>query len=110
MFYCEDVITPMSELLVRLIDAYNSKQVITLKDIWYDYSTAAGKIHFILSGSNHKDGLIYVGKENSIPVIRACNYTINSTRSFALCSIDYDKGVVNLVRIGQGESRVIELN
>ena len=109
MFYNSDIITPMSELLVQLCDAYNAKQSINLNKIEFDFAKTNGKIHLILSGHGHKDGLNYEGKDCSVPVVRICSFTINGSQSFDLCLIDYGRKIVNLIRIGQGENRVVEL-
>lgn len=109
MFYNSDIIAPMSELLVQLCDAYNFKQVFTVNNKEYDYGTSKGQIHFIISGHNHKDGLTYEGQRSDLPVIRTCNYTIKGDQTFDLCLIDYDRQIVNLIRVGQGENRVVKL-
>lgn len=110
MFYNVDEMTPMSELLVQLCETYNEKGVIDLGKKTFDYSETKGKIHLILSGHNHKDSLTYEGRNNSIPVIRTCNYTINDTQSFDLFLIDYENELLNIVRVGIGDNRVIRFN
>lgn len=107
MFYCQGKITPMSELLVQLIDNYNSCETITLNGKQYDYTSAKGKIHCVISGHSHYDSLDYEGADKNIPIIRTCNYTINGTHTFDLCVMDYERGVLNLIRVGEGESREI---
>lgn len=107
MFYGVNEITPMSELLVALCDAYNYNHGITLQEVNYDYSKAKGKIHFILSGHSHKDSLSYEGKAGRLPVIQTCNYTVKGTKSFDLCLMNYDDNVLHMTRIGQGDSRTI---
>ncbi len=109
-YYIEEKIAPMSELIVRLCDAYNSKLTITLKEREFDYTMAKGKIHFILSGHNHRDGLNHEGQKADLPVIQICNYTINESQSFDLCLIDYDKGFFNMIRVGEGENRSVKMN
>ncbi len=110
MFYSEDKITPMSEILVKLCDAFNEKKEISIGDREIDFTLAKGRIHMILSGHNHKDGLTYEGISRSLPVVRTCNYTINGTQTFDLCFVDYNKEVLNLVRVGRGDNRVILFN
>lgn len=110
MFYNLDIITPMSELLVQLCDAYNTKQSISFNSTEFDYAKTSGKIHMILSGHSHKDGLNYEGKDCSIPVVRICNYTIDGSQSFDLCLMNYDKGIIYLFRLGEGENRSVNLN
>ncbi len=109
-YYIEDKITPMSELILRLCDTFNSKQTISLQEREFDYAMAKGKIHLILSGHNHKDGLTYEGQEFNLPVIRICNYTINASQSFDLCLLDYDKGLFHMIRVGEGDNRSVKLD
>lgn len=104
-----DNITPMSKLIVELIDAYNTNKSIALNGKDYDYSNAKGKLHFILSGHNHEDSIIYVGDNNNIPVIQTCNYTKDGTNSFDVCVVDYNESVLNLIRVGYGRDREIRL-
>ena len=108
-YYIEDKIAPMSELIVQLCDAYNSKQIISLQGREFDFAMAKGKIHLILSGHNHKDGLNYESQKFDVPVIRICNYTINESQSFDLCLMDYDKGVFYTIRVGEGENRSVKM-
>lgn len=110
MFYNSDIITPMSELLVQLCDAYNTKQTINFNKIEFDFTRANGKIHMILSGHSHKDGLNYEGKDSNIPIVRICNYTINGSLSFDLCLLDYDKEIFYMIRLGEGDNRDVNLN
>ena len=107
MFYSEDRITPMSEILIKLCDAFNEKRVITIGDREIDFTFAKGKIHLIFSGHNHKDGLTYEGINRSLPVVRTCNYTINGTHTFDLFLIDYDQMIIRMIRVGQGEDRKV---
>lgn len=110
MFYNSDIITPMSELLVQLCEAYNSKQSITFNTTAFDFAKTNGKIHMILSGHSHKDGINFEGKDCRIPVVRICNYTINGSQSFDLCLLDYDKEILYMIRLGEGENRDVNLN
>ena len=112
MFRIKDI-TPMSKLLVDLIDAFKSRRTITLggEDYGedYDYSMVKGKIHFVISGHNHEDGLIYVGENTNIPVIQTCNYTIDGKSTFDICAVNYEKSVLKLIRVGFGEDREVQI-
>ena len=109
MFYSEDKITPMSEILVKLCDAFNEKKEIAIGDREIDFTLAKGRIHMILSGHNHKDGLTYEGISRSLPIVRTCNYTIDGTQTFDLCLMDYDQMRMRMIRVGKGESREINI-
>lgn len=110
MFYSEDRITPMSEILIKLCDAFNEKRIIAIGDREFDYTVTKGKIHLILSGHNHIDSLTYEGEGQGIPVVQTCNYTINSKQTFDLCLMDYNQMVVMMIRVGQGENRRVKLH
>lgn len=110
MFYSEDNITPMSEILVQLCDAFNEKRIIAIGDREFDFTVAKGIIHLILSGHSHIDSLTYEGEGQGIPVVQTCNYTINSKQTFDLCLMDYNQMVAMMIRVGQGENRRVKLH
>lgn len=110
MFYTDSgKLTSMSELLISICDAYNSNQILTIQNTIYDYSLTKGKIYFILAGHNHSDGLTYVGKESNLPIIRTVNFNKEGSWSFDICAINYQNKKLDLIRVGLGEDRRIEL-
>lgn len=110
MFYTDSgKLTPMSELLVGLCDAYNSNLTLSFQGTIYDYSTIKGKIHFIIAGHNHSDGLTYVGKESNLPIIQSVNFNKEGSSSFDICALNYNKMELYLLRVGLGEERIIDL-
>ena len=110
IFYHSDIKTPMSELLVKLFDAYNLNQTIIMNGKEFNFETSKGKICFVISGHNHEDRLSYEGKDNKLAVIETCNYDNEGTQAFDLCLVDYEKNLLNMIRVGRGSSRRIELN
>ena len=108
MFYSEGELTPMSKIIVEICDAYNKRQSVSLNGLEYDFSSVNGKIHFVLAGHSHYDSLTYEGVDNNLPVIETCNYTINGSKSFELCLVDYEKNILHLVRVGKGKDRSID--
>lgn len=110
MLYSFGKLVPMSEIIVSLCDAYNLRQEINLKDHIFDYSSSKGTIHFILSGHNHEDVVTHVGKNEALPTVQTCNFSILKTApTFDVCLIDYDEGFLNMIRVGKGKSRQIKL-
>ena len=110
MFYSGGKITPMSELLVDLCEAFNVRRVISLNGNTYDYSSRTGHIHFILAGHEHIDNLSFVGKDGNLPVVLTCNYTNGSYNSFDIGILDYNDNVLEMIRVGKGDGRRVKLN
>lgn len=85
------VVRELGENLTLLANAFNQRQSITLNGHTYDYSTATGTFHYMLSGHYHKD---YSTVINNIPVV----YT---TSGYAVdcCYADFSDNVIHLTRI-----------
>ena len=109
MYYKEGQAVPMSELLTDICDAFNFRQVIAINGNEYDFSQSAGKIHLIISGHSHVDGINYVGNHSDIPVVRTCDFMKGGTPDFDLCILDYDSGYLHMIRVGNGENRKVKL-
>ncbi len=109
MFYRLGKLVPMSEFLIQLCEAYNSKCSISLNGVEYDYSSTYGTIHVILSGHNHLDEIAYVGENGDIPVIQTCNFCNNGSFSFDICLLDYRNHSLDLIRVGNGDNRQVQL-
>ena len=107
MFYCSDQIVPMSEEIVKICEAYNSRNNLYVEDKEYDFSKAKGKIHFILSGHEHKDAINYVG--SNIPVINTVNYFRDGQYNFDICILDYTTGNLSMMRVGNGTDRTVKI-
>lgn len=105
MVYELDKLTPMSEELVKLCDAYNHNGTYSSPVREFSFKSASGAIHTIISGHNHKDSISFVGANKDIPIIQTCNYTIDNTHSFDFCIVDYNVGSLDLYRIGKGDSK-----
>ena len=94
--------------------AYNNRQSITLNGNTYDFSNCEGNIAFIMCGHTHFD---YVDTSEELPIVCCTNleggyldgsevkYTLEPT--FDNCVVDYDNGVLYMVRIGAAKSRII---
>ena len=111
MFYTEGKVIPMSSLLIDICDAFNSRKEITLNGQSFNYADAKGTVHAVLSGHNHEDALTYLGKEGTIPVVQTRNLRNTPDRSsFDICVMDYKTGLLNLIRVGDGENREVKMN
>ena len=110
MFYDTSGIVAMSKELIHLCDAYNHKTCFMIQDKEFDYSSTSGEIHVVLTGHLHYDYVDYVGQFNDLPVVGTCNYIQGNTPTFDICFFDYGKGLLNMIRVGQGESRKIRIN
>ena len=109
MFYSSTELVPMSEEIVRLCDSYNQRRICTVDEVEYDYTHASGTIHAIFSGHNHRDSISFVGVNMDIPVIQTCNFTIENSHSFDICVLNYESGLLDLIRIGKGENRHVKM-
>ena len=95
---------PMSREIMRLCRAFNRRETYSFEAYNYDYNMAQGKVHFIICGHNHVDFEYY---EDDIPCIGITNLITNRIPSYDLCIIDYDKGYLDMIRVGEGHNRQI---
>ena len=100
------VISTFASNIMSVLNAYNDRQSITLNGVSYNFSDQNGSVRFVLGGHKHYD---YVDESYGIPIILTTNTRSGDTPTFDLCLIDYDKNVVNMIRIGLGENRKIEI-
>ena len=109
MFYDNTGITPMSEALLSICDAYNNKEKLSFFGSDYNYTNTEGKIQLILSGHMHSDSVEYVGRFN-LPVVRTHCFIQDADGIFDICMFDFQEGLLHMVRIGQGIDRTILLS
>ena len=105
----QDNIAPMTDVVTKLLDAYNKRSTIVLNEITYDFSTATGTVHFIIAGHSHYD---FNGVVNNIPVIGTTNVKprgLGHNITFDLVFADYDEHKLYMTRIGAGSDREIEI-
>ncbi len=107
MFYSvEPAILPMSEEIASICKAFNTRDKYVLSEREYNYSSAQGTIHLILTGHRHTDFLEYV---NGIPVVGTTKFLIDGIPTFEICVLDYDTGYANMIRVGEGNSRQVKM-
>ena len=94
----------LAKNITIIAQAYNNKTTIMLNGKTYDFTSTSGKVSYLICGHSHYDAnFVY----NDIPVIitTKCGYIPN----FDLIYADYDKAKLEMVRIGNGESRSIDI-
>lgn len=92
--------------VIALCNAYNKGDSVTLNSVAHDFFGCSGQVRFILSGHTHED---YSEMVDDIPVITTANLRNGNTPTFDLCMADYTNNKLNLVRVGSGESREVDL-
>lgn len=98
-------LSKFSKEIERCLFAYNSRIPFQLDGKKYDFSLCTGKIGFVLSGHIHKDVIGFM--KGDIPIIATVNAFEKGKLSFDVLEIDYNKGTINLIRIGEGVNREV---
>lgn len=102
-------IQPLMDYVLQIAQAYNNRTSITVNGTVYDYSSRTGKVEFCIAGHVHTDatGTIY-----GIPFVLTLNVRNNVSlgASFDLVFVDYDSNKIELVRVGAGEDRTVDLD
>ena len=108
MFYTSGTTeNPMAEHIQTIAGAYNSRSIVTLNGITYDFSSATGKIACVIAGHSHTDAIITTGV--SVPVWLTTNMMDGNTPTFDLCFIDYTANEMRSIRVGTGSDRTMQL-
>lgn len=99
--------TPMIDAVTRVANAYNNKESVTLHGTTYDFGGSNGTFGFVLGGHKHED-MSYM--HNDIPVIMTIDLrVVDSQPSFDLVLVDWGAMKMHLTRVGNGNSRTIDL-
>ena len=93
---------PLTDKICEISNAFNNRSTVTIGDKIIDFSTANGKVEFMLAGHNHAD---LNGKLHEIPYFM----TTMSVSGYDMVLVDYTARQINLIRIGNGSDRVIDL-
>ena len=106
MFYNDvPIITPMAEEITRICESFNTRRVYKSFGKEFDFSNAIGMVHLILTGHCHVD---FSEAVNGIPVVGITKFNKDS-RPFDVCIINYDTGLIDMIRVGDGEDRHIDI-
>lgn len=108
ILYYNNVINQMANQVNDISKKFNNREIKYINNIPYNFSNVKGKIDFILCGHNHSDsngltegGIAYAITKNAYP---------NGTPTFDMVMINYDNRIINLVRVGEGNSRKISMD
>ena len=108
MFYTSGTtVNPMAEHIQTIAGAYNSRSIVTLNGITYNFSGATGKIACVIAGHSHTDAIITTGV--SVPVWLTTNMMDGNMPTFDLCLIDYTANEMRSIRVGTGSDRTMQL-
>lgn len=102
----EQALQPLTDQVLSIARAYNSRESIFVNNVLYDFETATGKIEFGLFGHTHSD---YNGVIKGIPCVITTNVRRAVSPTFDLVMADYTNRVLHLIRVGEGEDRDISL-
>lgn len=101
-------IQPLAKQVMQIAEAYNGRQTITVNGTSYDFTSSTGKVEFCIAGHTHQDmnGIMY-----GIPWVVSLNVRHNEAvgASFDLCLADYEKRLLKMIRVGDGDNRTISL-
>lgn len=102
------VLSENAKGIEKMIVAFNNHtQTEPINGVYYDFTGTTGHIDLVMGGHTHSDLNITIG---GITAIITTNFTNNNVPTFDMVLVDYDNSVVNLVRVGSGESRTVTLN
>ena len=97
---------PMSREVLGLCGAFNKRAVYESKVLKSDFRDSEGVVHFILCGHNHVD---FEYLDSDVPCIGITQLETNNCPSYDLCLIDYDNGVMRMIRVGSGTDRLVQI-
>lgn len=103
-----DTLQPLAALVLQIAEAFNSRGTVTVDGNEHDFASASGKVEFALFGHSHRDAEYVL---NGIPCVMTTNVTtsVSSGPTFDLVMADYGAGKLNLVRVGSGSDRIVNL-
>lgn len=98
----------MANDIMDMAGAFNNRASVTIAGTTYDFSAVThGTIRFAIVGHSHFDFDVV---DNGIPVIGTLNVQKNGeSPSFDMVLADFSNNVINLVRVGQGSDRTIQM-
>lgn len=98
----------MAQDIMNMAGAFNNRTSVTIAGTTYDFSAVThGVIRFAIVGHSHFDFDVV---DNGIPVIGTLNVQKNGeSPSFDMVLADFSNNVINLVRVGHGSDRTIQM-
>ncbi len=108
-YFLGERVGTLSKELVKICQAFNTRTTYEFKEKNYDYSECQGKVRFILAGHMHEDFTTIAENTINLPVIGTCNLLKGGKVNFDLVNVNYSEGTIKLIRVGNGENRVVAL-
>ena len=99
---------PLSNAVLAIAEQYNSRGTYTFGGQTYDFSSATGTIYFFIGGHTHEDATYVINGIRCV-LTRNARRGANPPYAFDLVAVDYDTNKINLVRVGNGESRTLDM-
>jgi predicted MPP superfamily phosphohydrolase len=104
--YVGDSVSALLNNITLMSKAYNTRSSVTLNGVAYDFSGTSGKVHLVISGHTHEDATYML---NDVPVVITTDLRSGNTPTFDLFAVNYGESKAYLTRVGNGESRVVEI-
>lgn len=92
--------------VMTLAQGFNEKRVTTIEEGTFDFTGCTGRVEFVLTGHTHADN---VSVKNGIPIITTRNTQVNNQPCYDLFNVDYTRRKINIVRVGMGENRTVDI-
>lgn len=99
-------ILSFTQKIMDIATAFGDRSTISINGTTYDFTDAVGSVKCLIAGHSHEDE---VRTLNDIPVVLTTHFRDGSTPTFDMCLADYVNGKLHLVRVGTGESRVVDI-
>lgn len=97
---------PATREYTAISKAYNERGTYTFDGKTYDFSEKTGKVEFLIAGHGHYD---FIDELNTIPVILTTTAMTSTFPTFDMIYVDYEERKLHAIRIGNGESRTMDL-
>lgn len=91
----------------KVITAYNAHSVAEVDGVAYDFTACSGRVRFVSCGHVHKD--MESSLPDGTPVFSTVDMRNGNEPDFDLVSVDYEHNVINMVRVGRGVDRTLQM-
>lgn len=110
LYYAGTTLNILADNLLEVAGAYNhGASDFTINGQTYDFSNAAGRVHYYLAGHSHTDS--YDVLKGIACITTKHTYATNwTTPTFDLVLANYGENMLHLVRVGDGENRTIDID
>ena len=98
-----------SDELGALCKAYNERVTRNINGKEFNFTNCTGKVRFGMCGHSHKDFNEEWKYSGGIPIIGTTNLQDGGKTTFDMVFVDYNNNKINLIRVGTGVNRSINL-